>query len=150
MSHTDASPVRLLEKLLDSVNAHDLDGLTNCFADDYVNETPVHPPRGFQGREQVRRNWAQIFGNVPDIRAQVHRSAADGQTLWTEWEMSGTRADGDPFLMRGVVIFDITGTVISAARFYVEPVERTSGDVNAAVSRAVGSPAGYHLKGADQ
>jgi len=142
MSHTDASPVRLLERLFDSVNGHDLDGLTSCFADDYVNETPVHPQRGFRGREQVRRNWAQIFGSVPDIGAQVSRTAVDGQALWTEWEMSGTRADGDPFLMRGVVIFNITGTMIGSARFYLEPVERTSGDVNEAVSRAVGSPSG--------
>jgi ketosteroid isomerase-like protein len=142
MGHTDTSPVRLLERLLASVNGHDLEGLTRCFADDYVNETPVHPPRGFRGREQVRHNWARIFGSVPDIRAQVSRSAVDGQSLWTEWEMSGTGAGGDPFLMRGIVIFDITGPVIGSARFYLEPVERTSGDVNAAVSRAMGTTAG--------
>jgi ketosteroid isomerase-like protein len=142
MSYTDAGPGKLLERLLESVNGHDLDGLTSCFADDYLNETPVHPARGFQGREQVRRNWAHIFGSVPDIRAQVHRRAVDGQALWTEWEMSGTRADGDPFQMRGVVIFDIADTTISSARFYLEPVERTSGDVTEAVSRAVGSPFG--------
>lgn len=138
MTTTDGSPVRLLERLLESVNGHDLEGLTTCFADGYVNETPTHPPRGFRGRDQVRRNWTQIFGTVPDIRASVPRTAVDGQTLWTEWEMSGTRTDGGPFLMRGVVIFDINGTLISSARFYLEPVEDTSGDVNEGVSRVVG------------
>ena len=142
MTNPDVGPVRLLAKLLESVNSHDLEGLITCFADDYLNETPAHPLRGFRGRDQVRRNWTQIFGTVPDIRASVPRTAVDGQTLWTEWEMSGTRVDGDPFLMRGVVIFGITGTVIGSARFYLEPVEDTSGDVSEAVSRAVGRTPG--------
>ena len=142
MSHAHDNPVGLLDKLLASVNGHDLEGLVNCFADDYVNQTPAHPPRGFRGREQVRRNWTQIFGTIPDIQARVPGTAVDGQTLWTEWEMSGTRADGEPFLMRGVVIFDFTGALISSARFYLEPVENTSGDVEEAVIDAVGRPPG--------
>ena len=146
MSHTDDTPARVLGRLLESVNGHDLKGLATCFADDYVNETPAHPSRGFQGRDQVRRNWTQIFGLVPDIRARVPRTATDGQTLWTEWEMSGTREDGGPFLMRGVVIFGITGPVITSARFYLEPVEESSGDVNEAVSRAVGGHARRNRK----
>jgi ketosteroid isomerase-like protein len=134
----ESSPGRVLESLLKAVNGHDLEGLTRCFADDYVNETPAHPSRGFRGRDQVHSNWTQIFGTVPDLGARVTGTALQGQTLWTEWEMSGTRADGSPFLMRGVVIFDITSTVISSARFYLEPVEDTSGGPDQAVSRAVG------------
>ena len=142
MSHAYGNPVGLLDKLLASVNGHDLEGLVNCFAEDYVNQTPAHPQRSFRGREQVRRNWTQIFGTISDIQARVPGTAVDGQTLWTEWEMSGTRADGEPFLMRGVVIFDFTGVLISSARFYLEPVENTSGDVEEAVIDAVGRPPG--------
>ncbi|MBT2532917.1 nuclear transport factor 2 family protein [Arthrobacter sp. ISL-48] len=132
----------ILQRLLRSVNAHSLDDLVACFAGDYLNETPVHPQRGFRGREQVRRNWTQIFSQVPDIRARVHGTAGHGDTLWTEWEMSGTRTDAASFLMRGVVIFGVTKGLISSARFYLEPVEDVSGDVNAAVSRVVGSAPG--------
>ena len=142
MSHAYGNPVGQLDSLLASVNGHDLEGLVNCFADDYVNQTPAHPQRGFRGREQVRRNWTQIFGTIPDIQARVPGTAVDGQTLWTEWEMSGTRADGEPFLMRGVVIFDFTDALINSARFYLEPVENTSGDVEEAVIDAVGRPPG--------
>src|ERR671917_1012629 len=78
-------------RLLAAVNGHDLDTLVACFAEDYLNETPAHPQRGFRGSEQVRRNWSQIFASVPDITAQVTRSSIDGDTTWTEWEMSGTR-----------------------------------------------------------
>jgi ketosteroid isomerase-like protein len=128
----------LIGRLLEAVNGHDLDGIGACFADDYVNETPAHPQRGFQGREQVRRNWTQILAGVPDLQAHVPRSAVTGFTAWTEWEMSGTRADGAGFLMRGVVIFTIPQDTITSARFYLEPVEESSGDVDAATRRVVG------------
>jgi ketosteroid isomerase-like protein len=144
MIGTAPSQVALLNRLLEAVNGHDLDGLVACFADDYLNETPAHPERGFRGSEQVRRNWTQIFASVPDISAHVPRSTVDGVTAWTEWEMSGTRADGADFLMRGVVIFTIPDGTITSARFYLEPVEESSGDVNAATRRVVGSPAGQH------
>ncbi|GAA1510632.1 nuclear transport factor 2 family protein [Kribbella lupini] len=127
----------MLHRLLDAVNAHDLDGLAACFADDYVNETPTHPQRGFRGREQVRTNWTQIFAGVPDLRAQVPRTAVDGGTLWTEWDMSGTRCDGSAFLLRGVIVFGVTEQLISSARFYLEPVEETSGDVDAHTRRVL-------------
>ncbi len=129
----------VLERLLQAVNAHDLDALISCFASDYVNETPVHPQRGFCGNDQVRRNWAQIF-TIADLRADVPRSSLDGDRLWTEWEMSGTRSDGAPVLMRGVVIFVIDGDTIRSARFYLEPVEDTSGDVDVHTRRVVGAP----------
>lgn len=137
MDGPEEGPKAVLHRLLEAVNAHDLDGLAACFSDDYVNETPAHPQRGFRGGAQVRTNWAQIFAGVPDLRARVPRSAADGGTLWTEWEMSGTRSDGSAFLMRGVVIFGITDPVISSARFYLEPVEEVSGDVDAHTRRVV-------------
>lgn len=135
-------PAAVVERLLEAVNAHDLDGMVACFASGYVNETPAHPLRGFRGNQQVRRNWSQILGGVPDLRARLPRSAVDGNSVWTEWEFSGTRPDGAPFLMRGVVIFGIAGDTIASARFYLEPVEEGSGDVNAHTGRVVGSTAG--------
>jgi len=128
----------VLERLLRALNEHDLEGMVACFANDYVNETPVHPLRGFSGNEQVRRNWAQIFAGVPDLRALLPRQFVDGDTAWTEWEMSGTRADGFAFLMRGVVIFRIADDAIASARFYLEPVEETSGDVDVHTIRVAG------------
>src|SRR5664279_3034738 len=90
----------MLERLVRATNDHDLDALVDCFAADYRNETPAHPGRGFVGRDQVRKNWEQIFAFVPDVTAEVVRSAADGNTVWSEWEMRGTRPDGSTHLMR--------------------------------------------------
>jgi ketosteroid isomerase-like protein len=127
----------VVDRLRDAVDAHDLDALTACFAPDYANETPVHPARGFRGAEQVRRNWEQLFAAIPDLTGSVTDRAVAGDTVWTEWEMRGTRGDGNPHLMRGVVVFTIGGEHITAARFYLEPVEADSGDVDAAVGRLV-------------
>ncbi len=129
-------PGALVERLCQATNDHDLDALTGYFAPDYRNETPAHPARGFQGRDQVRRNWEQIFAGVPDIRAEV-RWIADERTAWSEWEMRGTRRDGSPHAMRGVVIFGVEGSEFTWARFYLEPVEEGGGDVNDAMRRVV-------------
>ncbi len=128
----------VIDRLVGAVNEYDLEGVVSCFADDYVNETPVHPQRGFRGSGQVRANWAQIFAGVADMQAAVLRRAESEDQIWTEWDMSGSRrGDGGPFLMRGVVIFEIRGDVISSARFYLEPAEEASGDVDAHTRRVV-------------
>lgn len=129
--------LEVVNRLLTATNAHDLDALVECFAPEYLNETPAHPQRGFGGRDQVRRNWSSIFAGVPDISARVVSSAVDGEVAWTEWEMSGTRLDGAPHAMAGVIIFVVRDDHIISARFYLEPVERASGGVDAAVERAV-------------
>jgi ketosteroid isomerase-like protein len=126
----------VIDRLLAATNAHDIDALVDCFAPDYVNETPAHPQRGFTGPEQVRRNWTAIFGGVPDITARIVASTVDGSVAWTEWEMSGTRRDGAPHAMAGVIVFETRDDLIAAARFFLEPVEVSSGDVNAAIERA--------------
>lgn len=141
MDGSNQAVTQLLERLRRAMNDHDLEGLVSCFADDYVNETPAHPDRGFQGLEQVRRNWTMIFGGVPDVRAQVTRSAVDGDTVWTEWEMAGNRRDGADFLMRGVMIIGIGGEVIRSVRFYMEPVEQGAAGYDTHTGRMVGSVA---------
>jgi ketosteroid isomerase-like protein len=123
----------MVDRLLRATNDHDLEGVEACFAEDYENETPAHPGRSFRGRAQVRRNWEQIFAFVPDLRAEVLDSAVDGESAWTEWEMTGTRPDGTPHHMRGVIVFAVRGGLASRARFYLEPVDEGSGSVDDAV-----------------
>lgn len=130
-------PGDMVMKLLNAVNAHDIERVVDCFAPDYQNETPVHPSRGFRGREQVRKNWEQIFAAVPNLIATLPRHTVDGETAWTEWEMRGTRRDGSAHLMRGVVIFGVCDGRAAWARFYLELAEDGGEDVNEAVRRAI-------------
>ena len=139
-SSTEAAvPEQVVERVRKAVDDHDLDALASCFSADYVNETPAHPQRSFRGAEQVRRNWTQIFAGVPDIRARILRTALDGDTVWTEWELAGRRDDADQFLMRGVVIFTIAGETVASARFYLEPVEEGTGNVDDHTRRVAGT-----------
>ena len=78
---------------------------------------------------------------MPDLRARLPRVAVDGDTVWTEWDISGRRRDGLAFLMRGVSIFGVSEGRLSWVRFYLEPVEETSGDVNAFTHQTVGTSA---------
>lgn len=132
-------PGVLVEQLRRSVDAHDLDAVVACFADEYRNETPAHPARGFEGSEQVRRNWQRIFAGIPNIAARVLRMAVDGDVVWSEWEMGGSRADDTPQMLRGVVIFGVAGNQFGWARFYLEPVDAADDSVDAAVGKIVES-----------
>jgi ketosteroid isomerase-like protein len=131
----DAAAV--LARLERATNAHDVNALVACFDPDYRNETPAHPERSFTGRDQVRRNWEQIFAFIPDITAKVLRSAIHGDEAWSEWEHRGTRRDGSAHLMRGVAIFGVGHGLLTWARFYLEPVQEGGGNVDAAVRRQV-------------
>jgi ketosteroid isomerase-like protein len=137
----------LIARLARATNAHDLDAVVSCFADDYVNESPAHPLRSFRGREQVRRNWGRIFAAVPDVQAEMIASVVDQDTAWTEWEHRGTRQDGTGHLMRGVMIFTASEGLLTRVRFYLEPVEQTTGDINDAVERTVGVGSVAHSEG---
>ena len=133
----ETDPSAVVQRLRAVTNSHDLDAIVACFASDYRNETPAHPARSFVGNKQVRRNWTQILAAIPDISTEILASAASGTMVWTEWEHRGTRRDGTAHLMRGVIVFDIAGGLIASARFFLEPVEEASGDVDAAVQRQV-------------
>ena len=136
-SISDRTAQALVDRLCAATNAHDLEGVVGCFAEDYRNETPVHPARGFVGREQVRRNWQQIFAFVPDVAATVLACSVDGDTVWTEWEHTGTRPDGSAHVMRGVIIFGVQGGLVKWARFYLEPADADLADADEAVRHLV-------------
>lgn len=133
-------PAAVVRHLSEVTNAHDLDGIVECFAPDYRSEIPVHPERSFTGNEQVRRNWTQILAGVPDVHTTVLATAVDGDTVWSEWEHTGTRRDGRAHLARGIFIFTVKDDRITAARVYLEPVVTPAAPVgiDAAVAQQVG------------
>jgi ketosteroid isomerase-like protein len=138
MDTRTSSGLALGGRLHDAVNRHDLDSMAGCFAIDFVNETPVHPARSFRGRDQVRKNWAQIFAAVPDLEAELLGSTTDGEVVWTEWEMRGTRVDNVKHLMRGVAVFKFGNEQFTSVRFYLEPVDQDGSGVDMAVRKALG------------
>ena len=133
MARSDSEPSRVIERLCQATNAHDVDAIVACFTPGYRNDTPVHPARSFTGREQVRRNWTQILSAIPDLSARIVASVTAGDTVWSEWEQRGTRTDGSLHQLRGVIVFAVEEDLVAGARFFLEPVDPSTDTVDVAV-----------------
>ncbi len=127
-------------RLRDAMNAHDLEAFLACFHEDYRSEQPVHPGRGFGGREQVRTNWSTIFRGVPDFEAELLRHCRDAGEEWSEWRWTGTRPDGSVLDMAGVMVLGVRDGRIAWGRLYIEPVEAAEEGIDAAVQKMAGRP----------
>ncbi len=136
-SHERDAGLDLVTRLTDAMNGHDLEALVDAFDPDVLSETPAHPQRTFQGAAQVRRNWEQILGGVPDLRAELLDVVSQGNTVWAEWDWHGTRRDGSPHRMRGVTILRLKGTRADSVHFYMEPVEVHGVGPDAAVRQII-------------
>jgi ketosteroid isomerase-like protein len=131
---------RILERLTEAQNSHDADRFASYFSDDYQSDQPVHPGRAFSGRGQVLENWSSVFAGVRDFRAELLASCHDGDVEWGEVDWRGHHTDGSSFAMRGVIIASIRDDRIAAARLYVEPVENSGADIDAAVQQLYRPP----------
>jgi hypothetical protein len=127
----------LLLKLNDAFNTHDIESLGECFDEGYSSEQPVHPDRTFQGNDQLKKNWASNFNEMPDFSAQLLRHAISNNTIWAEWEWQGTRRDKSRLLMRGVTIMGVEDRKIKWGRLYVEPVDMSGKGITAAVEEVM-------------
>ena len=126
------------ERMLEAMNAHDLEGQLGLFNEDYQSEQPAHPARTFSGREQVRKNWSKLFESIPDFRAELLRIAIVGEEEWGEWIWRGTKEDGTPLEERGVTIMGVRDGQIAWGRLYLEETEREGADINVTVQRLAG------------
>jgi ketosteroid isomerase-like protein len=125
-------------RLRDAMNDHDIEAFLDCFHEDYRSEQPVHPGRGFGGREQVRANWSSIFAGVRDFAADLLAHCQDESQEWSEWRWTGTRQDGSVLDMAGVIVLGIRDGRIAWGRLYVEPVQAAEETIDEAVQRMAG------------
>jgi hypothetical protein len=131
---------KTMARLLDAQNRHDAEGMAALFAADYRSEQPLHPRRGFSGKDQVAVNWSQMFDGVPDFEAGVVKEGTDGSTSWAEWVWRGSHRDGTPFLMKGVTVMGLGDDgLINWARLYMEPVEQGGVGIEETVRHLSGS-----------
>lgn len=133
-----AKPTEVVERLRQAMNRHDLEAFLACFDPDYRSEQPVHPSRGFGGREQVEKNWSALFEGILDFHAELLATASEGDTLWSEWRWTGTRANEAPLDIRGVTLFGVVDGRIVSGRLYMEEVEEAGEDIDETVRRLAG------------
>src|SRR5207253_10585076 len=120
-----ASPViQILGQMRAALDAHDLDTFVGFFREDYVGERPRHPGSPMSSREDVRSNWTEVIGDVPDLRVEVPAAVQDGDTIWSEWRAYGTARSGALLEIRGVIVFGVTDGRVAWSRMYLEPVEQ--------------------------
>ena len=134
-AHAQAVSLETVDRLHTAMNEHDLGAFLACLDPNYRSEQPVHPTRGFGGREQVEKNWSSLFEGVPDFHAQLLATAAEGDTVWSEWHWTGTRANEAALDMRGVTLFEIKNGRIVSGRLYMEQVEDAGADIDETVRR---------------
>lgn len=127
-------PTHIAERWIAALSRHDLEAAAACFAPDYVDEAPARHGESVRGRRQVRKNFANLFASMPDVRAEILSSVADSQTLWIEWRMTGTRIDGTHMEFVGVNIFGVQKGQFHWDRIYTELV-RDVGGITAQMDR---------------
>lgn len=136
---TTHTPAQVLDRLVAAANAHDIDGLVGCFAQDYALTDPVHPARSFTGSAQVRRNWTTMFDAVPDVALDVQDVAVTDTGFWLEAAQVGTRRDGHRLETRMVFIAAVADGSITSAHMYAAPVEQGGPDIDAVFAAMAGA-----------
>lgn len=131
---SSANPRTVVERFTQAITAHDLEAAVACFAPDYRDEAPARRGESFVGRDQVRKNFAALFHDIPDLRADLLHAVTQGDTVWMEWRMSGTRRDGTPMEFVGVNIFEVQNQQFVWGRIYTELV-RDAGGIGTQIQR---------------
>ena len=136
---TKDDPLAVFERLVQAQNAHDLEAMLECFDPGYRSQQPAHPARAFTGADQVRKNWSALLTAIRDFRADVLRTAVNGETVWSEAHWSGTKADGSSLDEMIVTIFGIRDGRVVWGRLYGEEVEREGADIDETVRQIAGT-----------
>ncbi len=117
------SPKEVLVQFNAAINRHDVEGVVGCFAPNYQSEQPFHPERAFTGSDVVRKNYEFLFTNIPDIHGDILNLVVDGENVWIEQHLQGTKLDGTRFILKGVILAVVQSGVISSARLYMEQIQ---------------------------
>ncbi|MBT2594958.1 nuclear transport factor 2 family protein [Arthrobacter sp. ISL-72] len=129
-----SDPEAVAQRWITSLSADDLEAAVNCFDAAYVDETPARRGESVQGQDSVRRNFSMLFSDLPDPTANISRTVADGDYVWMEWRMRGTRRDCTLLEFVGVNIFQVTDGRFRSGRIYTEIV-RDAGGIDAQINR---------------
>jgi ketosteroid isomerase-like protein len=119
--------VEVAARWIGAMNEHDLDAVVECFHPQYRDHAPARRGEVVEGRDQVRANFARLFGDIADLRAELLSAVQEGKTVWMEWRMSGTRPDGTPMEFVGVNIFEVDEDRFCSGRIYTELVRDAGG-----------------------
>jgi ketosteroid isomerase-like protein len=118
----------MLGELTDAFNAHDLDRIMACFADNCVLEMPRgEKPWGarFEGKETVRAALATRFAGLPDVHYADARHFVDAEanTGISQWLLTGTTPEGTRKEVRGCDFYTFRDGKVTRKDSYWKIVE---------------------------
>ena len=100
--------------------------------------SPLIPTARSEGANRCDATGRRSSTGFLDFRSRLRCSAADGDTVWSEWRWQGTQSDGTLLDMVGVIVCSVSEGRISWARLYIEPVEEAGAGIESAVRRMTG------------
>src|SRR4051812_12568249 len=86
-----ATNTDLVRRVIDAINAHDLDGLGELWAPDGVERFPDATCSGFP---EIRKHFEGLFAAVPDFHMDVVATAEEGDAVFARWRLTGTHTGG--------------------------------------------------------
>ena len=113
--------MKLVEQAVTSLNARDIDAYLGCCAEDIELRTPAAEVGGvYEGRDAIRRFWADISDTAPDFRLEIDgmESISDDQVLASMRVSATGRASGIAVLneLPTTNIYDFAGGKIRRVR----------------------------------
>jgi len=120
-------PVEVAARWIRALSEHDLDAAVACFDPQYSDHAPARLGEVVDGLVQVRANFAHLFRDVADLKAELLSAVQDGRTVWMEWRMWGIRPDGTPMEFVGVNIFEVDHDQFRSGPIYTELVRDAGG-----------------------
>src|SRR5215218_5510611 len=117
-----------LTELCEAFNAHDLDRIMACFADDCVLEMPRGgKPWGsrFQGKQDVRDALATRFEGLPDVHYGNAKHFVDeaSEVGITKWTLTGTTREGTRKEVEGCDFYHFSDGKVARKDSYWKIVE---------------------------
>jgi ketosteroid isomerase-like protein len=115
---TDDPVLDLMDRFAAALNSHDLDAVVALVTDDIVFESTSPAPDGirYEGRDAVRRVWAQMLAATPQARFSVEEQFSDGSgRAVVRWRYGW--ADGH---VRGVDIVRVRNGQLAESLAYVK------------------------------
>jgi ketosteroid isomerase-like protein len=127
-------PEAVAQRWVRALSSHDLEAAVDCFDLAYSDEAPARRGESVEGQDAVRRNFATLLSDLPDLTAKISRTVSNGYEVWMEWGMRGTRRDGTVMEFVGVNIFHVLDGRFSSGQIYTEIV-RDAGGIEAQIDR---------------
>lgn len=106
------SVVSLLNAYIDALNAHSVDRVIACVAEDFFNEHTSAMGVSVRGRHRYAEALAQFFAEFPNLSYEIEDVLVDGARAALPYAFHAT-ISGTPVRIRGIFRFQIAHGMIT-------------------------------------